>query len=107
MLTLGVFATLTFGVFPMLTVPATLVVPCAAVGTGCPAPLTTRTFCVGLTWPIAETVRNTQAANRDIAIIHFHRVTVMASPAWFPTVCFIISVIVAFIAPPQFLWSPI
>src|SRR6516162_5509499 len=55
MLTLGVFATftlgmlamLTLGVLPMFTVPATLVVPCGAVGTGCPALFTTRTFCVG------------------------------------------------------------
>jgi serine/threonine protein kinase len=33
----------------------------------------------GLPWPTAGTVRNTQAANRNVAVILFHRVTGMAS----------------------------
>src|SRR5579871_674927 len=45
--TLGILATFTLGVLPTFTVPVTVVVPCGAVGTGCPEPLTTRTFCVG------------------------------------------------------------
>ena len=52
MVTLGVLPTVTVGALPMFTVlpaarptvPVTVVVPWAVVGTGCPEVLTTRTF---------------------------------------------------------------
>src|SRR6516225_2760403 len=67
--TLGVLVTLTFGVLPTFTVPATLVVPCGAVGTGCAGVFVTRTsFC-----PTAGRAISTKPANTDTdtANIHF------------------------------------
>jgi len=76
--TLGVLPTLTVGVLLMFTVlpaakptvPATLVVPCAAAGTGCPVPFTTTTFW-GLLWLTAGTQASVMAVNRDTTIFHF------------------------------------
>jgi len=74
--TVGVFAMLTFGVLPTLTVPTTLVVPWAATGTGAPVPLTTSTgdgpgpprvdF-----WPNAGTLISTHPASNDATSVNF------------------------------------
>src|SRR6516162_4259275 len=69
MLTLGVFATFTLGMLATLTVPATLVVPCGAVGTGCAGVFVTRTSLC----PTAGRAISTKPANTDTdtANIHF------------------------------------